>query len=91
MQSTLSPWAGSVATTLQSRLAVMVLLPERLRAVAPSAPNRTLKFEIGLSQQAYVVMQRIFDYRVKVKRLCRITTSNTARAHRKTGQLPVFA
>ena len=69
MLCTLSPWAGSVTTTLQSRLAVMVLLPERLRAVAPSAPIRTLKSRIGLSQQACVVLTRIFDYRVKVKRL----------------------
>lgn len=69
MLCTLSPWAGSVTTTLQSRLAVMVLLPERLRAVAPSAPIRTHKSRIGLSQQACVVMTRIFDYRVKVKRL----------------------
>ena len=91
MLCTLSPWAGSVTTTLQSRLAVMVLLPERLRAVAPSAPIRTLKFGTGLSQHACVVMQRIFDYRAKVKRLCNIATSNTARAHRKIGQLPVFA
>lgn len=36
----LSPWAGNTdsSTTLQSRLALMVRLPERFRAVAPSAP-----------------------------------------------------